>query len=286
MTTKRHAEQALARRMPGPLDQDARAAVLRSVVVSTVTDEALGPALDDIEGGDGGELTSTTLPGGRLRAPKLHSAYSSCGLALNTFAPWRVAPSSLRVACRSGYTELRFEHPLRIFRGGRAPNLDVVATAADHVLGIESKLTEHLAKKKPPTFSDAYDRLEATTDPTWWAVYRGLKAGTLAPFDHLDVGQLVKHAFGLRAHCGKHSRSEAVLLYLYWEPQDPTSYAELRLHAAEVQRFAAAVSGSTTVVFEAMTYAELWRSWEAQPSPSWLCDHVKALRGRYDLPLA
>jgi hypothetical protein len=175
MTTKTKALEALARRFdgrPGILDHDLRAEALEAVVVTTIGAEELLAALDDIDGGDGGEREWSVRNDGSRRRPKLHSAYSSCGLALNSFGPWRLHPSSLAVAGHAGFDALTFERQLRIFRGGRAPNLDVFLTVTGRALAIE-KLTEHLSRRAPATFSDAYERLEKGIDATWWSASSG-----------------------------------------------------------------------------------------------------------------
>jgi hypothetical protein len=159
-------------RITSSYDGDHRVEGLADVLVPTITPEELAAAEGDISRGDGAELS---WEGGKR--PKLHSVYSSCGLALNTFAPWRLAPASLRVAGRGDFAELRFEQQLRIFRGGRAPNLDVVLTAPGRILAIESKLTEYLGIRKRPSFSDAYERRRDASHPSWWSVYEGLRDG-------------------------------------------------------------------------------------------------------------
>ena len=57
-----------------------------------------------------------TRQGRDLRPPGLHSVFSSCGLALNAFGPWRLKPESLNFLGESGYMAMRFEEKLRIFR--------------------------------------------------------------------------------------------------------------------------------------------------------------------------
>lgn len=286
MSVKRQAEEALARTLGeefGALDRDSRAENLRTVVVQTVHEPELGAALEDIRGSDGRELAWKDLPDGRRQPPKLHSAYSSCGLALNTFGPWRSDPTSLIVAGHADYTELSFEKELRIFRGGRAPNLDVVLTGSGRTLAIELKLTEHLGRKQPPNFSDAYERLASRVDPSWWAMYRNTKSGTES-FEYLDAGQLVKHYFGLQKHCTDKGDREATLLYLYWEPEDADRHPELGRHSEEVARFSAAVS-DPVVAFEPLTHATLWSSWDELNEPAWLREHVAELRTRYAVRL-
>ena len=286
MSVQKRAERALAGYFddrPEVLDHDSRAEDLRTVVLETVHERELCAGLEDICGGDGRELAWKDIRGGGRQRPKLHSAYSSCGLALNTFGPWRADPASLVVADRRGFAELRFEREFRIFRRGFAPNLDVALTSPGRVLAIESKLTEHLGKKPAPKFSDAYESLESQVDPTWWAMYRNLK-GPAMSFEYLDVAQLVKHYFGLNKYCQANSIHDAALLYLYWEPQDAGQYEALSRHAEEVDRFRAAVS-DPVVRFETMTYAELWASWDDLGQPPWLRTHVAELRSRYAVGL-
>jgi hypothetical protein len=278
MSLKAAAENALAAGIEN-LDADRRSATLRAVVVPTVHDAELEAACKDIRRGDGGELEEVEREDGRLRRPKLHSAYSSCGLALNTFGPWRLDPTSLVVSGETSFQTLQFEQQLRIFRGGRAPNLDVVITAPAKAIAIESKLTEHLGKKTLPTFSGAYDRLRPTTHRTWWQMYERLRRDP-GTFSYLDAGQLVKHYFGLKAFCEQNGGQPTVLLYLYWEPFEADSHPELRQHREEVERFRQAVHDPSTT-FCAMSHAELWNEWERLSEPSWLVAHVAELRRRY-----
>lgn len=126
---QRHAQGRLAERFEelNPnvvLDGDARTATLAEAVVSTVDAAELGAAIHDIAHGDGGELSR------KEKAPKLHSVYSSCGLALNTFAPWRLDPHSLAIGTHKDFDSLEFEVPCRIF-SSRAipPNLDLLLTS-------------------------------------------------------------------------------------------------------------------------------------------------------------
>jgi hypothetical protein len=281
MSTKTKAKRALASYFgdrPGILDDDLRVEDTAAIVLPTVGDPEFDVALDDLDIGMGGERAWIGL-----RRPKLHSAYSSCGLVLNTFAPWRIEPSSLTILGRTGWEGLQFERQLPIFRGGRAPNLDAVATAPGYVLAIESKLTEHLSRRSRPQFSDAYDRLEAATDPSWWAMYRDVKRGA-RQFSYLDTAQLTKHYFGLKKHCEKHHIDHAALLYLYWEPENGDQYKKICDHAAEVADFRESVT-DPVVQFEAMTYSDLWASWDGLTEPSWLHPHLVELRRRYAVPL-
>jgi hypothetical protein len=74
--------------------------------------------------------------------PRFHSARSSCALAANAFAPWRLDPLTLRVQGIGEFTSLWFESKPRLAGlRGKPPNLDVVADGPE-TLGIESKLIE------------------------------------------------------------------------------------------------------------------------------------------------
>jgi hypothetical protein len=79
------------------------------VIVPTVPDAEFDAACADIRSGDGGELKEGKSEDGRRWQPKLHSPYSSCGLALNTFGPWRLDPSSLVVGGETGFETIGFE---------------------------------------------------------------------------------------------------------------------------------------------------------------------------------
>jgi hypothetical protein len=98
-------------------------------------------------------------------------------------------------------------------------------------------------------------------------------------YRHLDAAQLVKHVFGLGL-C--FAEREVTLLYLYWEPRDAEQFVELRQHREEVARFADDVNGARPA-FKALSYRDLWRSWNGLPSPSWLPEHLGALMQRYDI---
>jgi hypothetical protein len=279
LSTKARAEEALADVFgdrPGLLDGDHRAEELATLLVATLGEDELRAALVDIGNGDGGEVKPRLRDDGSWQRPKLHSAYSSAGLALNVFGPWRLEPTSLTIAGCTGFEALTFEKQLRIFRGGRAPNLDVFLTAPGRALAIESKLTEHLDRKPPAEFSDAYDRLAGKVDPSWWAMYERLKDEPEA-FTYLDAAQLVKHYFGLKTYCSK-TAGRATLLYLYWKPEDADEgYPELGVHAREAVEFREGVC-DPVVAFETLTYPDLWESWSELSQPSWLGDHVAALR--------
>jgi Restriction Endonuclease associating with ARP len=258
------------------LDEDARVATLAEVVVSTVGAPELGAAIHDVAHGDGGELAR------KEKSPKLHSVYSSCGLALNTFAPWRLEPHSLVIGQHSGFDSLAFEVSCPIF-SSRAipPNLDVLLTRGDAVLAIESKLTEYLVGQQKTIFAPRYtEAVKELADPTWRDQYN-LVSTNPDVFQYLNVAQLIKHYLGLKQ---TFPDQPSTLLYLYWEPTDASDHAALLEHRAEIDRFARALD-DPAIQFEAMSYANLWGSWGLLSEPNWLPEHIQELAARYAVEL-
>jgi len=175
---------------------------------------------------------------------------------------------------------LCFERRFPIFRGGRAPNLDVWIETDTVDLAIESKLTEYLVPKRP-AFSLAYDRLAPPTlaEPCWWQVYEWAKT---AAHGYLDIAQLVKHYFGLRKHQQTAGQTKPILfLYLYWEPLNAQTIPACLQHKQELTRLTTAVQESA-ITFRTLTYSQLWSSWSRI---SELVQHAENLKNRYEVGL-
>lgn len=221
----------------------------------------------DLRQGDGNEME------GKFRA-----AHSSSALAVNTFAPFKSDPAALRLPGGGGFVDLRFERkcPHGLARR-RSPNLDVVAEGPSGVVAVESKclepLTPHLARFSPAYESGIRDERRETA---WFCEMRRLVEEPRA-YRWLDAAQLVKHAFGV-AHT--FADRPMTLLYLFWEPSNPEAHPVFAEHRAEVIRFAASIAGGGPD-FAAMSYPELWRSWDPSPQAEWLGAHVGRLRARY-----
>ncbi|MDP6688524.1 MAG: hypothetical protein QF384_03405 [Alphaproteobacteria bacterium] len=221
----------------------------------------------DLEQGDGNELEGKFL-----------AAHSSSALAVNCFAPFKDAIADLSLLDANSFEEIQFERKCPTgLRGGRAPNLDVVAEAKAHVVAIESKCTEYLSTK-PAKFSPAYAEQirDERRESAWFREMLDLDAGVVS-YRFLDTAQLVKHAFGV-ARCFK--GKSATLLYLYWEPANAADLPEFGGHGEEIARLGERVDGAFPR-FEALSYPELWMSWETSRCPPWLRDHLLALRARY-----
>jgi hypothetical protein len=245
--------------------------------VGTATQNLIeGVRLEDFEAdllqGDGNEM------GGKFRA-----AHSSSALAVNTFAPFKTHLDALRLPGGDGFTSLHFEgkcpHGLV---GRRSPNLDVLAEGPSCVVAVESKLLEPLARHVAK-FSPAYcKQIRDHRRETEWFREMVRIVKEEHKYRWLDAAQLVKHAFGI-THTFRDK--PATLLYLFWEPSNAGAHPFFAEHRAEVTRFADSVAGGGPE-FIAMSYPELWRSWDAHPDTKWLRTHVGRLRARYGVAVS
>jgi len=155
--------------------------------------DALVPSLgaEDVEWANGqlalrakGELLPT-----RAGAVPAHAAWSSTALVCSAFAGWRGEPGALRIAGLGGFEELRLEERLHIPHGGGTPNLDVALSTPDGLVGVESKLTEHLAPRPARAWAAAYRRpgMASVLDGGWADVFAALIEGRWSP-RFLDAG--------------------------------------------------------------------------------------------------
>ena len=220
---------------------------------------------EDLGQGSGNELV------GKFRA-----AHSSSALAVNCFGPFKRRLSDLRVCGSEGFTSLRFEKKCPTGLKGTSPNLDVLIERADRVVAIESKCTEHLSTHTA-RFAASYEIriLDTRRESAWFREMLRLIEAPRA-YRCVDAAQLIKHALGLMH--GYHDR-RVTLLYLYWEPLNAGDYPVFEEHRSETAAFGERVAGSD-LAFEAMTYNDLWSSWEETAAP-WLGAHLRDLRSRY-----
>ena len=209
---------------------------------------------------------------------KFRVAHSSSALVVNCFAPFRRHIGDLSLLDHQEFKSIRFERKCRTGLSGKSPNLDVLVESSNVVIGIESKLTEHLNKHRAE-FSPAYrDKIRDDRRKQGWfrEMLRLMK--NCERYVWLDAVQLIKHAFGL-AHT--YPGCKTTLLYLYWEPVGSEDCPIIAEHRQEVEDFAARIKGSTPS-FRALSYSELWESWTAT-APGWLSQHLKRLRARYEI---
>lgn len=241
--------------------------------VSTIEENLLdGVEMSDFEKefeqGDGNELCK-----------KICAVHSSSALVVNSFAPFKRNLSDLVVDGKRDFTNLYFEKKYPAIKR-KPPNLDVVLEN-DNIIGIESKFTEHLSKAKM-CFSDSYNEQikDERRDGMWFKEMQRLKKYPNSYY-YLNVAQLIKHAFGL-SHTDNNKNKPAMLLYLYWEPTNAEQYQNFIDHRKEIEKFSCKVAGDK-LSFKAISYAELWRTWENASAPLWLSKHVKQLRNRYEI---
>jgi hypothetical protein len=222
---------------------------------------------DDLRRGDGDEL------GGKFRA-----IHSSAALAVNSFGRFKSQPAELPLLGDVSARNVEFEKPFRIFRGGRAPNLDVWVDRSTGCVAIESKCLEYFTRKQAH-FSSAYERLAPPrAEECWWALYQVVKG---ARAQYLDCAQLLKHYFGLCAFRERNPGIDVTLLYLFWEPLNWRDIDVCLRHRQETADFAEAVA-EARLAFRWFSYNELWEEWTRFPA---LEDHVLRLKARYQVEI-
>ena len=260
------AQRALRQQFTGPADARGYVAAPADNLLDGVS---LAQFEKDLRSGDGSELNG-----------KFCAVHSSSALAVNTFAWFKTADRlPLLALCGiKGANTLSFERRFPIFRGGRAPNLDVWIETDTVDLAIESKLTEYFVARRP-VFSKAYDRLAppVLAEPCWWQIYEQAKTTTPG---HLDIAQLVKHYFGLRKHQQTTGQTKPIL-FLYWEPLNAQTIPACQQHQHELAQLTTAVQESA-ITFRTMTYSQLWSSWSRI---SELAQHASNLINRYEVGL-
>lgn len=223
----------------------------------------------DLTAGDGNEL-----------ATKFRAVHSSSALAVNCFAPFRTRIEELVMPFGGPFRELQFERKCPTgLRGGKSPNLDVLLSGPNDVIGIESKLTEYLGGHRA-RFSPAY-AAQICDERQEQGYFQEMLRLQEEPDSYvwLDAAQLIKHAFGL---ANTFRDRKVTLLYLYWEPSDTSCHKAFWKHRNEIERFAQRIAGSTPA-FSAMSYTQLWSGWLPNQT-AWLTDHVSDLSSRYMIP--
>jgi hypothetical protein len=231
---------------------------------------------DDLRKGDGNELESKFL-----------AVHSSSALGVNCFAPFKVEKRARELSL-AGITEfeaITFEKKCPTgLRRGKPPNLDLVCESRITVVAVESKCTEYLATRASRPFSTAYSTeiLDDRRSGPWFALMKTISKGEVK-FLHLDVPQLIKHAFGL-AHCFR--GMPTILPYVFWEPTNASEFPIFAKHREETRRLQETVNGGFPQ-FSSVSYFELWNSWASRSEvPAWLIEHITNLRKRYEVPLA
>lgn len=253
---------------------DAYASSVEANLLDGVPFEDLRQAFDDGKGQE--------LHGDATHPAKMAAIYSSSALVLNSFGPWYRDPSHVVVNRQRGFKTMTFEAQVSHGLKRTSPHLDLLLDADDRVLAIESKCLEYLyLRRKPAQFAPAYDTIVDPRAQSPWFRHIAVLRENSAHYRYLDAAQLIKHYLGL-----SHSEptKSLTLLYLFWEPCNWQKYDAFRQHRAEIQAFNDVVAGDP-VRFEALSYNELWASWERLKTPAWLPGHLQRLKARYSVEL-
>jgi hypothetical protein len=233
-------------------------------------------------------------PGNEIHSGKFLSPESSSALVANAFGLFLEGPSQLPPlpGCLPNEWPAQFVKLEAIIRfpwsGGRHPCLDVAIETRSALIGVESKRYEPFRSKNKTNLSNAYWR------PLWGDEMRRyenvrdrLKDGP-SPFQMLDAGQLIKHAFGLRTavHRSEHSGRVPILYYLFNEPKfwpdgRVISVRAIETHRKEAAQFAEMVAGDE-VIFRYSSYGALLASWEQHPDEN-LRNHAAALQTHFKI---
>ena len=225
--------------------------------------------------------------------PRIDSKISSSALVMNAFGFFFERPADIPLLpdCDDSWWPPRrmlFEKRLDFpWNRGRHPELDVVVSTKKILLGTESKRYEQLSRKswtKDPFSSPKFQEKQ------WWAGMAGYKTirDGFREFIRLDVGQLVKHALGLRARVQRNPefhRLRPVLFYLYAEPEKwanngkPVDAAAVTRHQKEVAVFKDIVA-KDAVQFIPGTYRQLLAVWQNDADPE-IVAHAARVRERF-----
>lgn len=217
--------------------------------------------------------------------------YSSSALVVNCFAPFRCRINELALPVRGNFNELQFEKICPISNQSSSnslnePHLDVLLSGETEVIGIESKLTEYIQRRKSVKFSK--ECMELIPDEYIEKFFDEMHAliEERRKYEYLDAAQLIKHALGLTNICK--GEKQITLLYIYWQPEDhdcPEYACHFQKHREEIEKFKEQVNGSK-LNFHAISYPRLWDMWSnnSQMKP-WLSEHISNLKERYSIRL-
>jgi hypothetical protein len=245
---------------------------------------------EEFNEGDGHELKW-----GRGNPPKFRAVLSSSALCVNNFAPFKehCTNSKLSFLGYSGFLEkcVRFEKKLST--GISKPNLDFYFENKKTVIAIESKFTEHLGSPKPPN-RQRKDRQTGIKENNLKKYLNWVELNYLPKEFHdsiiehyynddkpqrLDVAQLIKHTIGLLKNC-REKKKEAILVYLYWEPQNPTIDNLFAEHRHNIKMFKHRIE--RFIEFVPLSYPEFWGLYQ---DDDLLKGHIGKVRERYEFKI-
>ena len=197
----------------------------------------------------------------------------SARLVIDSFGRWLNNLGALSLDGRHGFTALAFNRRGTNGLGGTPPRFAAWAEGPNGVVAVESR---HRDRLTPQPASTAASFFQTLTDKRRSSPLLGdmKRLAMAADYVQLDAVALIKSYTGL-AHAGGH----ATLLYLFQEPLQSTP--ESLKHRKEVAAFAKAAD-LPGARFAALSYSELWASWEQQVEPAWLAGHAATLRRKHE----
>jgi len=236
--------------------------------------------------GKGSELKRS---GGK--PPKFLSVRSSSALCVNNFAPFKAHGSKLSFSDYSGFDETRFEKEQPTGLDGTQPHLDFYLENKTTIIGIESKFTEYFVPKRPnhptkhqdPTKSRKNNLEKYCNKKELNYLPKGFQESIIEHYfadnepQHLDVAQLIKHTIGL---LNNRREKKVVLVYLYWEPLNPTVDNLFVEHRRDIEKFKSLME--RFIKFVPWSYPEFWKLYENEDL---LKEHIRKVRDRYEFEI-
>jgi hypothetical protein len=225
--------------------------------------------------------------GGELNAENgLHflAVHSSSALCVNNFAPIKANKKEFLFLGNTDFITAEFEKPLPTGLQ-RMPHLDFYLENETTIIGIESKFTEYFKKQAPnrPT-KDYKNNLEPYYhQEKLQYLPNGFQENIIEHYfgddiaKHLDIAQLIKHTIGLLHNKGE---KKAVLVYLYWEPLNPSIDNLFEKHRYEITDFKKRIE--PFIEFVPMSYPKFW---ERYKNDTLLEKHIRKVKERYAFAL-
>ena len=223
---------------------------------------------EELSNGNGNELES-----------KFCALHSSSALCVNNFAPFKKHKNEISFCEHSKFEIAEFEKKLstRI----STPNLDFYFENQETIIGVESKFTEHLKTNLDHTKKNLckyYNRTELEYLPKGFMnsiVFHYISSSKKM---YLDVAQLIKHSIGL-INESKKADKKAILVYIYWQPDNWEDIDVFKQHKKELDDFAERISKfKDAIEFKHLSYIEFWDTYKKDKMFS---EHIGRVENRY-----
>lgn len=227
-------------------------------LISTILEEDFKT---DLENGDGNELYG-----------KFQALHSSSALGVNFFGFFKRNLGGFEMFGEKDFIECQFEKKLPTGMS-RPPNLDFYLENENFVIGFESKFLETLSQKKPDISSAYSDELLSKVDEGFIEIINHYRKNNSKSY--LDTAQLIKHSIGLIKNKGN---KKAKLIYIYWEPLNPSDFKEYKQHKIELKEFSERIKCVKGIEFYHTTYLEFYNNYA---NDNLFKHHLENFRNRY-----